>query len=86
MVKQKVVTGVFRHAEPNSGIYFGLALLLHKVLATIKSKYITVFSGFPFLGKTRQSDLPEYTPHSMCLGLPSVCIIYVLYICSLCFR
>mgnify|MGYP001796184277 CR=1 FL=1 len=34
MVKQKVVIGVFRHGESKSGLYFGLALLLYKVLAT----------------------------------------------------
>ena len=47
MVRPKVVIGVLRHAETKSGLYFGLVLLLHKVLATFKSKYMTVFSGFP---------------------------------------
>ena len=58
MVKQKVDIGVFRHGECKSGLYFRLALLLYKVLAT--------FCRFPlnakFLGKTRQSDFPEYPP------------------------
>ena len=46
MVKQKVVIGVFRHAESKSGLYFGLTLLLHKVLATYESRYMTVFFQF----------------------------------------
>ena len=46
MAKQKVAIGVFRHAESKSGLYFELALLLHKVLATFKSKYMTLFSRF----------------------------------------
>ena len=34
MVKQKVVIGVFKHAESKSGLYFVLTLLLHRFLAT----------------------------------------------------
>ena len=33
MVKQKVVIGVFRHAEFKFGLYFVLTLLLHRFLA-----------------------------------------------------
>ena len=47
MVKQKVVIGVIRHAESKSDLYFGLALLLHKVSATFESKRMKVFAGFP---------------------------------------
>ena len=46
MVKQKVVIGVFRHAESKSGLYFVLTLLLHRFLATFLSKHITFFAGF----------------------------------------
>ena len=78
MVKQKVVVGVFGHAEFKSGLYFGLALLLHKVLATFQSKHMTVFRGFSvnarFLGKTRQSDFPEYTPLGSCSFGQSACL------------
>ena len=66
MVKQKVVIGVFRHAESKSGLYFVLTLILHMILATFKSKHMTVLAGFLWndliFGKTRQSDFPEYTP------------------------
>ena len=66
MVKQKVVIGVFRHAESKFGLCFVLTLLLHRFFATFQSKNMTVFAGFPqndlFLGKTRQSDFPEYKP------------------------
>ena len=66
MVKQKVVIGVFKHAESKSGLYFVLTLLLHRFLATFQSKHMTVFVGFRkndlILSKTRQSDFPEYTP------------------------
>ena len=66
MVKQKVVIGGFRHAESKSGLYFVLTLLLHRFLATFQSKHMTVFACFPsidwILGKTRQSNFPEYTP------------------------
>ena len=47
MVKQKVVIGVFRHAESKSGLSFVLSLLIHSVLATFYSKLMTVFAGFP---------------------------------------
>ena len=47
MVKQKVVIGVFKHAESKSGIYFVLTLLLHRFLATFGSKHMTFFAGFP---------------------------------------
>ena len=43
MVKQKVVIGVFKHAESKSGLYFVLALLLHRFLATFQSKHMPVF-------------------------------------------
>ena len=46
MVKQKVVIGVCRHAESKSGLYFVLILLLHMILATFKSKHMTVLAGF----------------------------------------
>ena len=46
MVKQKVVIGVFKHAESKSGLYFVLTLLLHRFLATFQSKHMTVFAGF----------------------------------------
>ena len=46
MVKQKVVTGVFKHAESKYGLYFVLNLLLHRFLATFGSKHITFFAGF----------------------------------------
>ena len=32
MAKQKVIIGVFRHAECKSGLYFVLALLLYRIL------------------------------------------------------
>ena len=47
MVKQKVVIGVFKHAESKSGLYFVLTLLLHRFLATFGSKHMTFFAGFP---------------------------------------
>ena len=47
MVKQKVVIWVLRHAESKSGLYFLLTLLLHMILATFKSKHMTVLAGFP---------------------------------------
>ena len=47
MVKQKVVIGVFRHAESKSGLSFVLTLLLNKFLATFYSKLTTVFADFP---------------------------------------
>ena len=34
MVKQKVVIGVFRHAESKSGLCFVLTVLLHRFLTT----------------------------------------------------
>ena len=46
MVRQKVVIGVSRHAEFKSGLCFGLALLLHKVLATFQSKHMTILPVF----------------------------------------
>ena len=46
MVKQKVVIWVFKHAESKSGLYFVLTLLLHRFLATVQSKHMTVFAGF----------------------------------------
>ena len=49
MVKQKVAIGVFRHAESKSSLDYELSLLLHKVLATFKSKYRQLF---PVLCKT----------------------------------
>ena len=71
-VKQKVVVGVFKHAESKSGLYFVLNLLLHRFLATFQSKHMTVFAGYPqndyYLGKTRQSDFLEYT--SLCENIP----------------
>ena len=47
MVKQKVVIGVLRHAESESGLYFVLTLILHMTLAPFKSKHMTVLAGFP---------------------------------------
>ena len=47
MVKQKVVIGVFKHAESKSGLYFVLTLLFHRYLATFQSKHMLVFAGFP---------------------------------------
>ena len=61
MAKQKVVIVVFRHAEWKSGLIFGLSLLLHGLSDTFLSKLIMVFL---FLGKTGQSDFPEYPPLS----------------------
>ena len=46
MVKQKVVIGVFRHAESKSGLYFVLTLFLHRFLATFWSKHMTVLPVF----------------------------------------
>ena len=47
MVKQKVILGVFEHAESESGLHFVLTLLLHRFSATFYSKHMTVFAGFP---------------------------------------
>ena len=47
MVKQKVVIGVFGHAESKSALSFLLILLLHSFLANFLSKLMTVFVGFP---------------------------------------
>ena len=44
MVKQKVVIGVFQHAESKSGLNFVLTLLLHRFLATFRSKHINFFA------------------------------------------
>ena len=46
MVKQKVVMGVFRHAESKSGLYFVLNLLPYRFLAAFWSKHLKVFAGF----------------------------------------
>ena len=47
MVKQKIVIGVFKHAESKFGLYFVLTLLLHRFLATFWSKLMMFFAGFP---------------------------------------
>mgnify|MGYP001799594386 CR=1 FL=1 len=47
MVKQKVVIGVFKHAESKSGLYFVLTILLYRFLNTFQSKHMMVFAGFP---------------------------------------
>ena len=52
MVKQKVVIGVFEHAESKSGLCFVLTLLLYRVLATFRSKRMTFL---PFFRKTTRS-------------------------------
>ena len=44
MVKEKDVIGVFRHGKSKSGLY---SLLIHRLLATIQSKQMTFFTGFP---------------------------------------
>ena len=81
LVKQKVVLGVFRHSESKSGLSFELALLLHGVSAHYSLNLQWFFAGFSqnnkFLGKTRQSDFPEYTP------LMSNKSVYILYSLSL---
>ena len=46
MITHEVVVGVFTHAELKSSIYFGLALLLHRVLATFWSKHVTFMPVF----------------------------------------
>ena len=55
MAKQNVVIGVFRYAESKYGLYFVLALLLHRVLITFYPKhmmFLPVFCKTPiFWGK-----------------------------------
>ena len=54
--------GVFWHAEPKSGLSFGLALLLYRILASFfpnSYRFLPVCRQTP---KARQSYFPEYTP------------------------
>ena len=46
MVQQKVVIGVFKHAESKYGRYFVLTMLLYRS-NTFQSKNMMVFAGFP---------------------------------------
>ena len=64
MVKQEVVIGVFKYAESKS---WPLFLDFGHFLVQTDDVFARSWVNAKFLGKTKQSDFPEYMPLTTCM-------------------
>ena len=65
------------HAESKYGLYFGLNLVIYGVV----SNPMVVFANFLLgvSGKTRQSDVPEYTPPVYTNSIKNFAVCYSIF-------